>query len=187
LFHDTAVKNKINQRRIVDANQVLISSFLFASCKFPQTSSPIINIASVDDHVPLQNPTCLINTISTLLRTCGYDHDSSKISLQKSQKHQIAIIETDKGKKFIKIKKRSEGIHEYLGMHVFKDFASIIPTEKVILSHNLELAVQPFSSPAESNLLFHKIMALEKNEDAGICSLIHFIFFDSVKPEFRVF
>lgn len=169
---------------VIFSIQLWISPFLMAHYTCSQAPSSTISIASVDNQTVEQDPAQLSCVISEMLYTSGYDHDSSKISIHKSQKHQIAIVETNKGKKFIKIKKRGEGINEYIGMHVFKNFAPIIPIEKVLLSQHLELIISPFNPLAESSLLFHKINALEKEDNGNIWALIQSIFSESFKMSY---
>ena len=141
---------------------------------------PSVRIVHLDDHDECQSSAQLLNTISQMLRAAKYDHDAKEISLHKSQKNQIAIVETKFGKKFVKIKKRGEGLNEYLGTLFFNDFAPIIPTETLILSQKRELVVQPFIPAAEDNLLFQKISELEKEDCSATWALMNSIFDDAL-------
>lgn len=145
-----------------------------------ETLYPSINIVSVNhDSLITQNLAEFTNTISEMLQLSGYPHDPSKISLHKAQKNFLAIVETEQGKKFIKIKKRGAGYNEYVGTLLFKDFAPIITTEKLILSENIELVIQPFNP--STHLLYHKIAELEAGDQPATWELIHSIFFEALK------
>lgn len=171
-------------------NKLLITALLISNMFIPfgecsknkdfQNIAPSIHISPLEDQEALQNSEDLRKAISQMLHTSEYGHNSSKISLYRSQKNQIAIVETEKGKKFIKIKKRGSGLNEYLGTLLFKDFASIIPAEALIISRDIELVVQPFMPSAEDDLLYYKIAGLELQDNLDTWELIRSIFHDSL-------
>lgn len=128
-----------------------------------------------------ENTDQLINAVSQMLHQSGYDHDSSNLKIFETSKNYASIIETNRGKKFIKIKKRGAGFDEYLGAMIFKNFAPILPIEEVILSNGLELLIHPFNTSVEPNLLFYKISALETQDSDETWDLLNSIFADSLK------
>ena len=123
----------------------------------------------------------LVNAISQMLYQSEYDHDPSKITIVETSKNYVSIIDTSKGKKFIKIKKRGAGFDEYLGALLFKNFASILPIEELILSNGLELLIHPFNASAEPDLLFYRISALETEDSEKTLDLLNAIFADTLK------
>ena len=174
---------------IILSSKILIH-FLTASSEIleiqdVQKIMPAIKVVHIEDQTetPFLNPEDLINPVSQMLHQSGYHHDATKICIKKAQKNQIAIIETNQGIKFVKIKKRGGGINEYLGTFLFKDLARIIPVEKLIISRNMELLVQPFipSALQEAGLLFHAISQLEFKDEPETWELIRSIFSDSLK------
>jgi hypothetical protein len=159
----------------------LIAESEYSHGQNAQENLPSICIAHLDVQKSFQNGEYLLNAVSQMLEQAGYQHDSSKMTLQQSQKHQIAIIETNKGKKFVKIKKRGEGLNEYVGNFLFKNFASTIRVETLILSQELELIVLPFIASDEDNLLFHLISNIDIQTHHDAWEIIHSIFSDSLK------
>lgn len=143
-----------------------------------EKEKPTIQIAYVDDLLLFENREKLKTALSTMLFKEGYVHDPAMIDLYKSLRNHIAIVETNQGKKFIKIKKRSKGVNEFLGSYIFKNFAPIIPVEKLILSQNIELTIEPFIPEIKD--LFLAISQLEEEDSLVTWDLIYLILNDSL-------
>lgn len=111
---------------------------------------------------------------SAMLKQAGYEHDASQIKIDPSERHHTITLETSLGKKFIKINKRGGGLKEYLGTLVFKNdipkdvSLSFIPAEKLIVSRNVELLVQPYipSAGLEGSTLFDVVCQMEFQTNA---------------------
>lgn len=137
----------------------------------------------------LQNTDLLIGLVSEMLMKAGYNHKPSEIKIDSSQTHKIIILETSKGKKFIKINSRGGGLNEYLGTLFFKDEdpnapeVSIIPAEKLLVSQNVELLIQPFIPIAstEGGSLFEGICQMEFQKMPNHVELIKSIFLDALR------
>lgn len=152
-----------------------------------------IEIAYVDNPNDtsnvFQNSDLLILLVSEMLMKAGYNHEPSEIKIDSSQTHKIIILETSKGKKFIKINARGGGLSEYLGTFFFKDEdlkapeVSIIPAEKLLVSQNIELLIQPFIPLAstEGGLLFEGICQIEFQKMPNNVEIIKSIFLDSLR------
>ena len=180
--------------------QSIIASILAAKllslplCADPEhiiQNVPVVNIASIQDGAirfyeskqfrGFENSDQLLKTVSQILYQSGYDHDLSEMKILETSKNFVTIIDTSKGKKFVKIKKRGAGFDEYLGALIFKNFAPILPIEELILSNGLELLVHSYNASAEPNLLFYKISALETQDSQKTLDLLSSIFADSLK------
>lgn len=154
--------------------------------------SPKIEVAyahQLQDGRNILQTDLLTSLISDMLMQAGYKHKCAEIKIDASQTHKIVILETSKGKKFIKIHTRGGGLNEYLGTCAFKDQnlevpqISIIPTETLIISQNVELVIQPLIPTAclEGGLLFDTICRMEFEPKPEDVELIKLIFSDSLQ------
>lgn len=153
----------------------------------------MIEIAYVDNSVDtpnvFQNTDLMIPLVSEILTKAGYDHNPSEIKIDISQTHKIIILETTRGKKFIKINARGGGLNEYLGTLFFKDDDSqapevpVIPAEKLIVSQHVELLIQSFIpiAFAEGGTLFEGISQMEFQKLPHHVELIKSILLDSLR------
>lgn len=156
--------------------------------KAPKIEIAYVNYPFEGSNV-FQNTDLLISLISEMLKKTGYNHHHSDIKIDASQTHKIIVIETQKGKKFIKIHSRGGGLKEYLGtlfltsQGIETSLAPIIPTETLVVSQNIELVIQPFipSACLEGGTLFDTISRMEFDPKPQDVELIKLIFSDALQ------
>ena len=171
------------------ATKLLVMS-LYADPEY-SNQSPSVSVAFIQEGTirfyeskqfrGFENTDQLLEAVSQMLYQSGYDHDPSKIKILETSKNYVSIIDTSKGKKFVKVKKRGAGFDEYLGALIFKNFAPILPIEELIISNGLELLVHPFNASAEPDLLFYRVSTLEAQDSEKTLNLLNSIFADSLK------
>lgn len=160
----------------------VLASILFHSSIF--ASVILCDLEDAGSYELLRNNSeALEQAISQLLLKAGYVHDSKALKVMPKRNLVACDIVTDKGRKFLKLHKKGMGYREYLGTCLFKDIASTIPSEHVILSNNVDLLIQPYIQSAENDggMLYDMICEAEFDKQKAPWALLNGLFCDMLE------
>lgn len=82
--------------------------------------------------------------IIAMLKAGGYLLLNKDLELLVKQRTVSAIVNTDKGNKFLKLVEQNCGVDEYVGGARMREYFPVIQAEKVIKAKNVELIIQPY-------------------------------------------
>jgi hypothetical protein len=133
------------------------------------TSEATVSVAS------LKNNDLLVKEVITrMLLQQGYHLTDQALKIQHKPKLIICIVNTDRGKKFLKLHDHPEGDYEYQGGSLLNLYVPTIKAENVSCKDGLDLLIQPYIDEIafEGRMLFDLIWLNDKNPNYFLKSLL---------------